>query len=306
VLDSFHFEGGAEPSAVLVQGLDGNFYGTTRIGGDAPPNFALSFPDYTEGCGTVFKVDLDGNLTILHNFSGPDGANPISGLTVGSDGNLYGLAKYGGTQGTHTTFAGGCGTIFKIDEAGNFTVLHQFNCDEGENPVGELIEGSDGAFYGVTNTDFNNGFGTIFKITPAGAFTVLHSFNFNTESISNPRAGLIDGFDGFLYGTAFFNSVYKTDLTGKISVLHTFSGPDGDNPTDKLALGSDGLLYGTTSVDGGFGDGTVFKTDKKGKLSTLQSFAAPNFNPIAGVIQRVEDGLFYGTAQGRSFSGGGF
>ena len=132
-LHSFNGGDGRSPEAALVQGSDGNFYGTTVLGG-------------AHLKGTVFKIDATGSLTTLHSFSGSpgDGAVPFAGLVQGSDGNFYG-----------TTASGGAffqGTVFRMTPSGAITVLHSFNSffSEGAVPFAALVQGSDGNFYGTT------------------------------------------------------------------------------------------------------------------------------------------------------------
>jgi uncharacterized repeat protein (TIGR03803 family) len=141
----WHFGGytnkdGAEPVGVLVQGNDGNFYGTTYYGGSSVNCFL--------GCGTVFKITATGTLTILYNFTGdPDGAYPDAGLTLGTDGNFYGTTSVGGKLNY--------GTIFQITPAGTQTILYNLcsvtGCTDGINPRTPLVQHTNGQFYGNTS-----------------------------------------------------------------------------------------------------------------------------------------------------------
>ena len=145
-LHSFNGGDGRSPEAALVQGSDGNFYGTTLLGG-------------AHLKGTVFKIDPTGSLTTLHSFSGSpnDGANPVAGLVQGSDGNFYGTTALGGV---HVK-----GTVFNIDATGSLTTLHSFSGSPGEGavPFAGLVQGSDGNFYGTTALGGAHGEGTVFK-----------------------------------------------------------------------------------------------------------------------------------------------
>jgi uncharacterized repeat protein (TIGR03803 family) len=140
---------GYSPYAGLVQGSDGNFYGTTYNGGAyCPPH----------GCGTVFKISASGMLTTLYSFSGGDGSNPYAGLIQATDGNFYG-----------TTYAGapGSGTVFKITPSGTLTTLHSVGAgSDGIYPYAGLVQGSDGNLYGTTIYGGAAGDGTVFKIAP--------------------------------------------------------------------------------------------------------------------------------------------
>jgi uncharacterized repeat protein (TIGR03803 family) len=117
-LHNFDFSiDGADPEAGLVQGADGNFYGTTYEGG-------------THGDGTVFKITPGGTLTVLHSFDGTDGFETQSGLVLATDGNFYGTTRLGGAHGD--------GTVFKITPAGTFTTLHSFNGTDGAEVIAGL------------------------------------------------------------------------------------------------------------------------------------------------------------------------
>lgn len=135
---------GSYPTGGLVQGSDGNFYGTTYYGG---PN----------AFGTVFKLTSAGKLTTLHTFVQTDGEYPIAGLVQGSDGAFYGTTLIGGGESS--------GAIYKITSTGVFTSLYSLECEsefcpDGSNPYGGLLQSTDGTFYGTT---FGNR-GTIFNL----------------------------------------------------------------------------------------------------------------------------------------------
>jgi uncharacterized repeat protein (TIGR03803 family) len=187
---------GANPEYGLVQATDGNFYGTTENGG-------------TDGLGVVFKITPEGKLTVLHSFEGApfDGADVLTGLVLGRDGNLYGTTVFGG-NGNPQQCQYGCGTVFKVTLQGELTILHNFcnganNCTDGSEPWGGLIEATDGNFYGVTAVGGAHGSGTIFKITPRGKLTTLYSFcaQAGCPDGANPSAALMQDTDGKLYGT---------------------------------------------------------------------------------------------------------
>ena len=165
-LASFDWSNGASPALMsLVQGLDGDFYGTTYWGG-------------AYGYGTIFKIARSGELTTLYNFCAqsncPDGAGPVAGLVLGTDGNFYGTASAGGARNF--------GTVFKISPSGTLTTLYcfctHFACDDGGLPEGGLIQARDGNLYGTTLGGGAGGDGTVFRITPSGTLTTLHSFEF--------------------------------------------------------------------------------------------------------------------------------
>jgi uncharacterized repeat protein (TIGR03803 family) len=283
-LHSFAGSDGASPTAGLIQGSDGNFYGTTFQGG-------------ANSLGTVFRMDASGTVTTLHSFAGTgpippidfDGANPLAGLIQASDGNFYGMTNQGG--------ANNLGTVFKMYSSGAVTTLYSFagQPSDGATPYGELIQASDGNFYGTTNQGGANNLGTVFKMDSSGAVTTLHSFAGGDGA--SPTAGLIQVSGGNFYGTTYLGgatsngTVFKMDSSGAVTTLHSFGGSDGANPHAGLILGSDGNFYGTTAYGG-----TVFKMDSLGTVTTLHSFAGGNGTwwPFAGLIQG-SDGNFYGT-----------
>src|ERR1039458_3147774 len=209
-LHSFQvFPNGEHPSG-LVQGSDGNFYGTTENGGAT--NYDAQ--TYNFGYGTVFKISTNGVQTSLYSFTGgTDGANPSAGLVQGSDGYLYGTTAQAGTNGG--------GTVFKISTNGALTSLYSFALLWDTNglfmgsagPATALVQGSDGNFYGTTSSggvymnQYGDGYGTVFKITTNGMLTSLYSFGSvqDTNGVPldgrNPSAGLVQGSDGNFYGT---------------------------------------------------------------------------------------------------------
>jgi len=149
LIHRFQFTDGAYPAAGLIQGSDGNLYGTTEFGG-------------TNKHGTVFKITLGGTLTTLYNFTGSaDGKLPYAPLVEGTDGNFYGTTVSGGSS---IACAGGCGTIFQITSAGVLTTLHTFTGTDGDESVGGLVQHSNGLFYGTTEFGGASDLGTIFSI----------------------------------------------------------------------------------------------------------------------------------------------
>ena len=255
---------GGEPSG-LVQGSDGNFYGTSDGG--------------TYGLGTVFRISPIGIETILYSFGtfNGDGYYPSgTGLVQGSDSNFYGLTYFGGTYGL--------GTVFRISPIGIETILYSFgsSLNDGIYPVSELVQGSDGNFYGTTkaggtSTDCDGGCGTVFRISPSGVETILYSLGSSPTDGQHP-GGLVQGSDGNFYGMTFAGGMYGQGFTndsdvgygtlfrispgGSYTNLHSFgsSPTDGQHPGG-LLQGSDGNFYGTTGYGGANGDGTVFKLD---------------------------------------------
>jgi len=273
---------GANPSSALIQGLDGNLYGT-------------AVNDGRYDGGSAFRLNQENRMTAFYSFCQvgnctPAGYYPYAGLVQSSNGTFYG-----------TTFEGGAndlGTIFKLAPNGTLTTLHSFNGTDGTNPHAALLLASDGNFYGSTQTGGTSNFGTIFKITPAGIFTSLHSFT-GTDGQS-PLGPIAQAANGFLYGTTEIGgsfgsgTVFKISPAGTFAIVHNFEGTEGSISFSGLVLGTDGNFYGTTEGGGANDYGTVFKVTPAGTLTTLHAF---NFSdgayPEAGLIQ-ANDGDFYG------------
>jgi uncharacterized repeat protein (TIGR03803 family) len=162
VLYSFNFgvgDDGARPVSNLVRDTAGNLYGTTIFGG-----FFGNSTCQGSGCGTVFRVDPNGNETVLYSFTGnPDGYDPRAGIVMDSSGNLYGTTTKGGTNSQN----GDQGTIFRLTPGGQETVLHSFGVgSDGFMPVANLTPGSNGTYYGVTAQGGSGEAGVIFEIVP--------------------------------------------------------------------------------------------------------------------------------------------
>ena len=237
---------GQDPGGTLVQGSDGNFYGTTKGGGSV-------------GGGTVFQMTPEGVVTVLYSLgNGYDGAEPDAGVIQGGDGNFYGTTRHGGH---------GAGTVFQLTPAGGYTTLYSFpalGTNAGADPVAALVQGSDGNFYGTTETNGVNGAGTVFQITPAGAFTNLYSFTATNQPLDG---ALIQAKDGNFYGTTYFGGansageVFQLTPAGVVTTVYSFTGlgTEGGGPTAALVQGSDGDLYGTTQIGGSANDGTIYR-----------------------------------------------
>jgi uncharacterized repeat protein (TIGR03803 family) len=290
---------GAAPTAALIQGSDGHYYGTAQLGG-------------TNGDGTVFKVDSSGNVTPLHEFSGKDGANPLGALIQASDGYFYGTTNLGGAKSE--------GTIFKLDLSGNLTTLYSFTGGaDGGQPSGSLIQASDGYLYGATLVGGASGAGVVFRTDTSGNITTLYSFSGGADGYG-PEGSLIQSTDGYFYGvtqnggdltceilpTSGCGTIFRTDSTGNLTTLYSFTGgADGANPSEALLQGRDGFFYGTTLYGGNSscslsaysGCGTIFRIDSKGNFTTLHEFSGGSDGavPYSALIQ-ASDGAFYGTA----------
>ncbi len=300
---SFNGSDGELPTrAPLVQGLDGNLYGTTYGGG-------------AHGNGTVFKVTPAGTLTTLYSFCAQtnctDGASPEAGLVLATNGYFYGTTFSGGSS--DCAFGSTCGTIFTITPRGTLTTLHSFDETDGANPGG-LVQAADGNFYGITfggggSIKCTGGCGTFFQITAAGTLKTLYSFCSQTNCTDGSfPTGLVQGSDGNFYGTtesggsstsctfgSSCGTVFKITPSGTLTTLHSFDFTDGDDPEAGLVQGTDGNFYGTTISGGANLDGTVFKMTRSGTLATLHSFSGTDGDSPNAMLMQGTDGSFYGT-----------
>lgn len=279
---------GEYPVMALVEGTDGNFYGTTQSGGT------------NGGWGTVFQITPTGTLTTLHSFGGPDGAGPYSPLLVTGNGTFYGTTNGGGS--------GYSGTVYEITSTGALTTLYNFcslpGCTDGQYPVGALLMGSDGNIYGTTHAggDYSacnvDGCGTVFKMTISGALTTLIAFD--TTDGEYPYSGVVEGPGQIFYGTtggggaSNVGTVYSITGEGALTTLHSFDVKDGATPYGIL-LASDGKLYGTTETRGAHFGGTIFRMTTDGAFSTVHGFDGTNGkNSYCGLVEGAKR-VFYGT-----------
>jgi uncharacterized repeat protein (TIGR03803 family) len=212
----YRFTGGADgevPVASPILDAASSLYGTAAAGGDLSCAQGQGF-----GCGTVWKLDTSGNLTVLYTFTGgTDGAEPVASLVMDSSGNLYGVADEGGNLSCSAGFGFGCGVVFEISSSGNFTVLWTFGNSSGDGlfPGHALIRDSSGNLYGTTNEggdptcslNGTPGCGVVFKIGASGNETILHAFTEGTTDGQFPETGLITDGKGNLYGTTSFGGL---------------------------------------------------------------------------------------------------
>jgi uncharacterized repeat protein (TIGR03803 family) len=236
----------------LMQASDGNFYGTTTVGG--------RFKE-----GTIFKVTPSGKFTVLYSFCSlancTDGERPYFPPIQGIDGNFYGTTDVGG--------ATGAGVVYELTASGTYQVLHSFcnhgsgYCPDGSVPT-NIVQDSKGNLFGTTTFGGSNNWGTVFEITSTNQYIVLQSFDFNHQ---NPLAGLILANDGNLYGVnqgAGRNggNIVEINPAGVVTPVYTFGECDasGYNPSGSLFQGTDGNLYGMNAYggDGCGGYGTIF------------------------------------------------
>jgi uncharacterized repeat protein (TIGR03803 family) len=301
---------GANPVAALIQDAAGNLYGNTEGNGflDAP--------------STVFKIDTKGNETTLYAFTGGTGCCQDSPLAIDKAGNLYGMSPYGGDFNCGYQEIG-CGSLYRLTQAGEITVLHTFTGQDGIDPEGGLVVDVDDGLYGTAINGgilscytpggqryrITQGCGTIYKIDRSGKFTVLYSFTGGLDG--SAPLGLIQDAKGNLYGIASYGggttcdedpygcgTIFKVDTQGKFSVLYRFTTaitqPDFNS---HLLLGPQGSLYGSNGIGGANNIGFIFKVSSSG-FSIVASFPS-DVNREWGIMPQgvVMDssGNFYGT-----------
>lgn len=283
---------GGYPQGDIIQGSDGNIYGSCYSGG-------------SKGNGTIFKMTTSGVYTVLRHLSAPtDGGNPYGVLYQNSDGVLYGLNR---TGGAYTS-----GTAFKITTAGAFTLLHSFSpITEGSTPNGGFVKGNDGNFYAMINTGGTYGFGTAFRMTAAGAVTVLVHFN-GAKNGNTPVESFIKAKDSAYYGTTSTGGAYGYGTIFKIcagvtSTLYSFNrNTTGGLPLGSLVQATDGNFYGTTSEGGTGGYGTIFRITPAGAFTVLKNLnGSTDGGYPKGSLVQGKDSLLYGMNYGGGASSGG-
>jgi uncharacterized repeat protein (TIGR03803 family) len=296
----YSFTGGSDggtPYAPPIEGIDGNFYGTTTVGGTGTGCGSA-------GCGTIYKVTPSGVFKVLHQIALSEGNLPRAPLVQGSDGNFYGTTEFGTSCN--------CGTVFKITPAGKLSVLYAFDVTHGSNPIGPLIQGADGNFYGTTQGGGASFAGEVFKITPSGSLTVLYSMNGTTDG-SQPYGSLVLGSDGNFYGTNAFGgtvnsscsdgcgTVFEVTPKGVFSVLHSFNLNDGATPEVTPFQHTNGTVYGDTQT-GGLGNvacginqcGVFYSWTNSHSLRAFVSLL-PNFGKVGATVEILGQGFVAGT-----------
>lgn len=293
---------GKSPSGGLVLATDGDFYGTTDEGG-------------ANNRGMIFQLTPEGVLSPIYSFCAqagcPDGYNPGGNLVQASNGELYGTARNGGADSE--------GTLFGVTPSGIFTTIHTFcsaaECSDGAQPIGGLIQATNGMLYGTTFYGGAHGRGEVYQISLGETLKKVVSFCGDCRAGGWPESGVIQAADGNLYGTTSvpgntgYGTVFTATTAGDIKTLYTFcaqaSCADGVDPQGGLIQATDGNFYGTTAVGGAHDGGTVFQITPQGTLTTLYNFCsesdcADGTNPVAALFQAT-DGNFYGTTQGTVF-----
>lgn len=278
---------GTNPVAPVIRDMAGNFYGNSSYGGSS-------------GNGTVFRIDTARTETVLYSFTGnSDGCYPWQGLVRDKAGDLYGTTSSCGSSGY--------GTIFKVNSAGAFTLLHSFTgrSSDGAYPYfGHLSMDKAGNLYGVTSGGGAHGNGVLYELSKSGTFRVLHSFAGGTSDGCAPSGSVTQDKAGTFYGTTEYcgsskaGTIWEVSKTGKETILRNFAGgtSDGCNPAAGVTRDPKGNLYGVTYGCGANRDGTLYELSAGRTLSLLYSFGGSDASsgPI-GEVLRTAKGTLFGT-----------
>jgi uncharacterized repeat protein (TIGR03803 family) len=258
----------------LLEASDGFLYGRTAFGG-------------VHNRGTIYRLSTGGAFTLLHHFAGSDGyAGGYEGLIQASDGHLYGLTSAN---------SGAAATLFKMDASGTFTTVYTFGEAGGPAPVGPLVEGPDGALFGVASRLGSPGLDGLFKVTTSGVFTVLHSFDQLSPIGYRAVGGLIRSVDGGLYGVTSFGifnpaSIYRFDpVTNDVTLIAPL---DANNGADVVET-RDGALYGWAVVPGLPRERIRFFRFADGALEYFYDATEAGRGPSE--LMQGADGALYGT-----------
>jgi uncharacterized repeat protein (TIGR03803 family) len=280
---------GSAPRGGMTPGVDGNFYGVLSGGG-------------ANGFGSIFKMTLSGTVTILHAFASTEG-NALYPPIQATDGNFYGSTLNSGFNGV----------LYQITPTGKFKILHTFNRNAEGDGGSPLVQGTDGKLYTVAAEGALSG-GTVLQFTTKGKVKVLHNFAFDRSEgygIFTP----VQAADGNFYGVCnqggaqSSGTIWKISPKGSFKLLYSLNGTtDGQYPGNRLSLGTDGKLYGSTQyqgVNGGQGTGgTLFQVTNSGQYTVLFSFTGGNSNTgnfPNTVLAEDTDGIFYGVT---AYAGG--
>jgi uncharacterized repeat protein (TIGR03803 family) len=280
----------------MAQARNGNYYGSTRVGGK-------------NGFGAIFELTSAGKLNTISVYSFcslagcADGFNPWMAPILASDGNLYGTTVNGGSSNDS-------GTIYKLTVGGKLTTLYSFcstvPCSDGYGPVG-LVQASNGNFYGVAMGGGTYSLGTLFELTSTGQFRVMHTFcnQPGCTTGSMPIASPMQAANGNLYGTTTEGGfhgggvVYEMTPGGSYKALYNFCSQancaDGAYPQASLVQDAAGNFYGTTLNGGAFGFGTVFEITPSNHFIVLHSFDGIDGQTPQSVPTLANDGNLYGT-----------
>jgi uncharacterized repeat protein (TIGR03803 family) len=255
---------GNAPFGTLIRDSAGNLYGTTVGGGH------INSPNCSGGCGVVFELSPSTSgwqETVLYSFSGArDGAEPFTGVTFDTAGNLYGTTTEAGSADCN------CGTVFELSPvAGGWqeTTLHAFSQLNGNTPQGPVTLDSAGNVYGTTvdggpAEQCDEGCGVVFELSPGanGVWTETRLKVFTQNGPFEPSGSLVFDSEGNLYGTVQSSGIYKLSLVSGVWTLTGYYSPkvaNGNTPVGGLIADSSGNMYGAFAFGGTTNSGVVFK-----------------------------------------------
>lgn len=267
-------------------------------------NTAILLAGFIALCSSPIETASAADFSVLHSFSGSDGADPWTAPASDVAGNLYGTTSGGE----------GNGIVYKLAPDGTLTVLHVFaGGSDGILPAGDVIIDSSGNIFGTTVDGGNacaesQGCGTVYEISAGGTETVLHAFAGGLDG-SGPDASLFMDRHGNLYGTTTAGgtngcgTVFKLSPSGVETILFAFHGSDGASPDSSLVPDKQGNLYGTTLGGGAGNKGVVFKLTRDGTQTVLHEFSGPDGSlPAAGVVMDRDGNLYGSTITGGAFN----
>jgi uncharacterized repeat protein (TIGR03803 family) len=284
--DVYDFTSTVLPAAHLVQGTNGNLYGTTEAVG-------------TNLYGAIFMLTQSGDYTNLVVFNSTNGAVPQGPLFLSTDGNFYGTTAQGGS--------GNRGTLFRMTHAGVLTTLVKFAGTNGSNPIGGVVLGPHGYYYGTASSGGAGGHGSLFAWGPKIGLSNL--FSFGLTNGASPQGGVVADTAGNLYGTTYLGgsagqgTIFKLTTTNTLTTLVTFQHTNGAFPCGLVAYSNS--LFGVTFAGGSNDLGEVFSAKTSGSLTVLASFALTNGSSPKGLLLLGGDGYLYGTTLQGGSSGKG-
>ena len=302
---------GGGPAARVVFGPNGTLYGSTTFGGNANAGVV-----YNLGPASRFSKE-----TILYSFTGGnDGNRPSGDVIFDQIGNIYGTTSLGGSSSNGVTFElTPSGKGFAEDVLYTFT-----GGNDGGSPLSGVISDAAGNLYGTASGGGAFGFGTVFELTGAGPSRTeqtLYSFQNGTDG-EFPSGGLIFDALGNLYGTTSSGgaggggTVFKLTPSGggsfTFTLLFSFTGSGATTatgPAATLTMDAAGNIYGTTTNDGAFGQGSVFKLTPSGSGYTLTSLhdftgGSDGGRPFSNVVFDAAGNLYGTTLQGGADAAG--
>ncbi len=301
------YPNGAYPHSNLVEVSPGVFFTTTTQygGGGATCPGAGGLP----GCGTIVKIDTTvspATGTVIHQFTGTDGATPMGTLTLASDGNVYGVTENGGVNASCTAQYK-CGTVYRISTTGSgFLVVHNFGgtaaSEDGETPDAGIIQGTDGNLYGTTlHGGDPKGYGTLFVLKPPFDATSYSVYAFPGDQSAGAFPQLpLQAANGKVYGSAsaghsliyFFDPVVPGPPTEALTVP--------DFGTAGLVEVSAGTFYGVSRLGGANHIGSLFRATLTPSATTLYSFQGGTTDGAypQAALYLASDGILYGTTVG--------